>query len=282
MPRAIVEDADDLQRLRHLFDRAILREQQADAGRREHDARLDRPENAIERRGDDCRRHFGSRRHAERRRQEALTGRRLHIGEQIFVRREPIDNLVVRVGLDLRRSQPASMFDRGPRQPRDGDDPGHDAEQNFHADEDIFDRVHRPTPVVVVRRPAEGSAEEEDRVVRDLRMLRQIGGERRVRREVILPGQQRRIQPEHLADRRRVLFEDSAQPFLGFERGLLVGDGGRGREGGRGRGCGFCRPARGRFGLDRHAGDWRCGQQEEAQRDSCRHYPLYTQGGAER
>ena len=107
------------------------------------DAGLDRPEDAVERRAHRPRGAGPSRRRAERRGEETLAGRRLHVGEQVLVRRQPIDDLGVRVHLDLRRAQPAAMVDRRADQPRQRDDAGHDAEQDLEADEDVLDGAHR-------------------------------------------------------------------------------------------------------------------------------------------
>jgi hypothetical protein len=133
-------------------------------------------------------------------------------------------DIVVRVGLDLRRPQPPAVLDRGPRDPSEREDRAHDPDQHFEPYEDVLDRVHRLRAVALVLLAVEWAAEEEDRVVRHFRMLRQIGRQRRVKRQIVGPRQQRWVEPEDLRDRRRILFEDLAQPFARVARRPLVHD----------------------------------------------------------
>ena len=154
---------------------------------REDDAGLHRPEDAVERRADGMRRASRRRRH-RRCRQEPLAGRRLHVGEQVFVRRQPIDDLGVRVGLNLRRPQPAPVVDRR-RATSHASVPmaEHDAEQDLEPDEHVLDCVPSCAERLSWYCWPRTAAEEEDRVVRDLRMLGEEGRQRRVGRQVVRP-----------------------------------------------------------------------------------------------
>ena len=79
---------------------------QADDG--QHDARLDRPEDAADRRAN----RAGCCIQRNRRRLQKVLGRGcLDVGEEIFVRRQPLEQLRVRVGLGLRGAQPPAVLD---------------------------------------------------------------------------------------------------------------------------------------------------------------------------
>src|SRR5205814_10062785 len=60
--------------------------------------------------------------------------------------------------------------------------------------------------------------DEKRRVVRDFRMLREEGRERRVGRQVVLLRDERRVDSEHLTDRWRILAENLVQPLTSLPR----------------------------------------------------------------
>jgi len=122
-------------------------------------------------------------------------------------------------------------------------------------------------------------ADEERRVVHDLRMLRDEGGERGIGRHVIGLRQQRRVEPQDLADRRRVLIEDFPEALAGFPRVPLVDWGlGLGRDRGRRlrRGGPWLRQEGGGYSAQQGGQPHRQGQRPERLRSKGQHYLLIT------
>ena len=101
--------------------------QQADAAEREDDADLHRPENAANRRADGAGGEIGGHRAVAA--QEALAGRRLHVGQHVFVRRQPIDILVWTSVCIFNRAQPSAILDHRADEPADHADARADADQ---------------------------------------------------------------------------------------------------------------------------------------------------------
>ena len=66
-------------------------------------------------------------------------------------------------------------------------------------------------------------AEKESRVVRDLRVLLEERGEDGIRGEVVGPIEQRRVDPQHFAHRRRILVQHVAEPLARLPRIGLLG-----------------------------------------------------------
>ena len=126
------------------------------------------------------------------------------------------------VSLHRRQAQPAAVVDQRLEQP--SDDRGDRQERDEHRDagERFLDQLH-------LRRPPDRItkhefADEKARVVRDLRMLRQEGGQRGIRRQVGLARQQRGVEAEDLPQRWRVLPQQLAQPLPRLLRVRIVGD----------------------------------------------------------
>ena len=126
-------------------------------------------------------------------------------------------------------------------------------------------RVEGGRPRVAVALPLR-LADEVARVVADLGVLLEEGGEARIAGQVLLVAQQRRVVSEHLEERRRVLLDHLAQPvpgLIGVAAVVLVSHGRRDRRtrlagrGGPGRAGGF-----GGLGRDLDGcGNDRCGHQ---------------------
>src|SRR5438477_269842 len=75
----------------------------------------------------------------------------------------------------------------------------------------------KPTPA------AARVADKERRIVRHFGMLGEKGGERRIGGKVLRARQQRRVQPQHVAYRGRILIQETAQPVACLVRSLVVG-----------------------------------------------------------
>ena len=139
----------------------------------QHRAGLRRPQDPPERRVDRPRRVHRDRRRLE----EPLARRRLDVGQQLLVRREAIEQLVVHFGLDPRQPRPAAVFDQGLDQP---DDPAADREHHG-GDREALDGLPPHLHRALLRRLPETHVagvsvvfgEEVRRIVPDLRMLRQ-------------------------------------------------------------------------------------------------------------
>jgi len=220
------EHTDGEERLRHLFDDSIAHEEQPERASGEDDADLHGPEDAAERRPDRLGRGL------ERQRcrlEKALRGRRLHVGQKILVRREPIHELVVHVGMDLRRAQPSSMF----HERADYPDEGRGDEQEHRADGDEVEDVppdldgHGLTGLGLRRVPelhGTDALEEKPRRVTDFGVLLEKRREGRIGCQVRVVAEERRVGPEDSADGRRELLEQLFQLFTGLTGVLILID----------------------------------------------------------
>ena len=159
-PSAERQDPDGRQPLRDLGDGAAADEQQADAAEREHDAGLHRPQHAVEGRAERTR---GRVERDGRRLEEAPARRRLHVGQQIVLAGEPIEQLRVRLGLHAREPDPPPVVDDGAHEPdehagdeqQDGED--HQALHHVfpHAENGVL-RIPLPAVVRACRRSTRG------------------------------------------------------------------------------------------------------------------------------
>src|SRR5215831_3834799 len=126
----------------------------------------------------------------------------------------------MRLHVSLRHTLPLPVLDDGANDPRDGAYDDDKNEEGGQASQGLIDRADSSELRIVVVVPLRaGLAElpqEVARVVRDLGVLRQELGERRIGFEVALVCQQRRVQGHHAAERGRVLLEQLLQPLLGF------------------------------------------------------------------
>ena len=258
------DDPDSEDRLCKLLDHPSAHEEHAEGRGCEDHARLQRPEDARERRP-----HAPDRRldRDRRRLEEAAPGRRLHIGHQVLVRGEAVEQLRVHFGLDLGRPVPPAILDERPDHPGDCKGGGGEACEDRQPLDHVPEGVHGAR--LCVLRPA-GVPElvldvlqVEGRVLDHFGMLPQKQGERGVRGQVRLIAHHRWIQPHHAAHCRRQPLQQGLEVVAGLLCVLVVGDEDLGRRGARGlllRG-GLWRPLRGsrerRIGEKQQADD-RC------------------------
>jgi hypothetical protein len=132
----------------------------------------------------------------------------LNVGQQILVRGEAVEQLRVRIGLNLRQTKPTSMLDKGLDAP--GGQTQHqredqkDAQPCHHFSNQSNDlSFWGPRPLRLL------GPDEKRRIVQHLGVLRQKGGQPRVRGQITLVGEERVIEAEHLLERRRILCEQS-------------------------------------------------------------------------
>ena len=142
----------------------------AGAAERDDEPDLHRPQDAAERRGQ--RPRPGAERNG-RRFEKPSTGGRLHVGHQVLVGCQTIEQLGVRIRVSLRDAQPAAVFDQGSQQPRDRAHDGQKADQECQAREALLDRPDdgQLRVAAVVTELAE-IRDEEPGVVRNLGVLR--------------------------------------------------------------------------------------------------------------